>query len=100
MKLSPITGDTRDKFSLSADQKGVVVTDVSPDGAAAQRGLKPGDVIMEVQQEAVNTPAEVQDKVDRVRKLNRRSVLLLIQQQDGLHYIPVPLDASPAQKPG
>ncbi len=100
LKLAPLTGDTRDKFSLSADQKGVVVTDVTPDGAGAQRGLKPGDVIMEVQQEAVNSPAEVQEKVDRVRKLNRRSVLLLIQQQDGLHYIPVPLDASPVQKPG
>jgi len=100
MKLSPITSDARDKFSLNADQKGVVVTDVTPDGAAAQRGLKPGDVIVEVQQEAVTSPADVQDRVERVRKLNRKSVLLLIQQQDGLHYIPVPLDSGPAQKPG
>jgi serine protease Do len=100
LKLSPITGDTREKFSLNADQKGVVVTEVTPDGAAAQRGLKPGDVIVEVQQEAVHSPAEVQEKVDRVRKTNRRSALFLIQQPDGMHYIPLPLDSSPAQKPG
>ena len=34
------------------------------DGAAAKQGLKPGDVIVEVQQSEVNTPADVQEHVD------------------------------------
>ncbi len=83
LKLAPISQETKDKFSLGADQKGVVITDVAPNSSAAERGLKAGDVIVEVQQGEVWSPAEVQKKVDTVRKENRKSVLMLIQRQDG-----------------
>lgn len=49
----------RQKYGLSANQKGVLVTSVQEDGLAADRGLKPGDVITEVQQAEVNTPADL-----------------------------------------
>ena len=99
-RLSPITDDLRDKFKLSQDQKGVVVTDVMPDGTAAGRGLKPGDVIVEVQQEAVSSPADVQERMDRFRKQNRKTVLMLIQSGDGLRWVPVPLASDSLNKPG
>ena len=91
LSLAPITQDTKDKYQLGSNQKGVVVTDVAPDGPAANRGLKPGDVIVEVQQEPVATPGDVQSRVDGVRKQNRKSVLMLIQRQDNLQWVPVPL---------
>ena len=93
LSLAPITSDAKDKYQLGASQKGVVVTEVAPDGAAAQRGLKPGDVIVEVQQEPVSTPADVQSRVESVRKQNRKSVLMLIQRQDNLQWVPLPLGA-------
>ncbi len=99
-RLSPITDDLRDKFKLSQDQKGVVVTDVMPDGTAAGRGLKPGDVIVEVQQEAISSPADVQERLDRFRKQNRKTVLMLIQSGDGLRWVPVPLASDSLNKPG
>ena len=99
-RLSPITDETREKYKLAQDQKGVVVTEVTPDGNAAGRGLKPGDVIVEVQQEAVTTPAEVAERLDRYRKQNRRTVLMLIQNSDGLRWVPVPLAQTSQQKPG
>ena len=91
LTVSPITPDLRSKYSLRQDQKGVVVTNVQDAGNAATRGLKPGDVIVEVQQEPVNTPADVQERVDRFRRQNRRTVLMLVQSGDGLRWIPVPL---------
>ena len=99
-KLSPITDALRDKYKLAADQKGVVVTNVDSDGTASARGLKPGDVIVEVQQEAVSSPKDVQDRLDRYRKQNRKTVLMLIQNDDGMRYIPVPLATNSDQKPG
>ena len=93
MHISPITDEARDKYKLGADQKGVVITSVVPDSPAAQRGLKAGDVIVEVQQEQVSSPADVQERVDRVRKQNRKSVLMLVQGQDGLRWVPLPLEA-------
>ena len=99
LKLAPIDQESKDKYSLGADQKGVVITDVTPNSPAAERGLKAGDVIVEVQQGEVGSPADVQQKVDNVRKESRKSVLLLIQSQDGLHWVPVPLGAEQG-KPG
>jgi serine protease Do len=100
MKLAPISPETKDKFGLGDNQKGVVITEVSPDGPAAKQGLKPGDVIVEVQQSEVNTPQDVQQHVDSVRKENRRSVLMLIQRQDGMQWIPVPLGGGNDQQKG
>ncbi|HKM65378.1 MAG TPA: DegQ family serine endoprotease [Acidisphaera sp.] len=92
MSLAPISQQLRDKYSLGADQSGVVITDVKTGGAASERGLKPGDVIVEVQQEQVGTPADVQAKIDAVRKESRKSVLMLIQSSDGLRWVPLSLD--------
>jgi len=97
LKLAPITPDSRDKYQLGQDQKGVVITEVVPGTPAADKGLKAGDVIVEVQQEAVNSPADVQDRIERVRKSNRKSVLMLVQSSDGLHWVPLSLAANPRQ---
>ncbi len=99
-KLSPITDALRDKYKLAADQKGVVVTDIQSDGTAAARGLKAGDVIVEVQQEPVSSPKDVQDRLDKYRKQSRKTVLMLIQNDDGMRYIPVPLADQTDNKPG
>jgi serine protease Do len=95
LKLAPITPDARDKYQLGQDQKGVVITEVMPGTPAADKGLKAGDVIVEVQQEEVTSPADVQDRVDRVRKSSRKSVLMLVQTSDGLHWVPLTLAPNP-----
>jgi serine protease Do len=100
LQLGPITQDARDKYQIASDQKGVLVTGVNSGTPASDRGLKPGDVIVEVQQEQVNTPADVQDRIEKVRKSNRKSVLILVQSGDGLHWIPLSLAPDPDRKPG
>ena len=99
-RLSPLTDELRTEYKLSADQKGVVVTDVQSDGPAASRGVKPGDVIVEVQQEPVATPQDVQSRIEKYRKLNRKTVLMLVQNSDGMRWIPVPLDQQSDKQPG
>ncbi len=91
LRLAPITPETRERFQLGADQKGVLITGVLQGTPAADKGLKPGDVIIEVQQEEVITPADVQDRVEKVRKANRRSVLMLVQTGEGLQWVPLSL---------
>jgi len=92
--VAAIDAATREKLQLDDDQKGVIITEVQQGSAAASRGLKPGDIIVEVQQEAVNSPADVQKRLDALRKQkNRKSVLLLIQSKDTRHWVPLPLTA-------
>ena len=59
LKVLPAGPETKDKFQLSDTAKGVVVVEVQPDSVAAERGIKPGDLIVEVQQMAVATPADI-----------------------------------------
>ena len=37
------------------------------------------------------TPQDVQDRVDRYRKMSRKTVLMLVQNSDGLRWVPLPL---------
>ena len=98
LKIAPVTQDLKDKFQLQDTQKGVVITDVSPNTPAAERGLKPGDVIMEVQQGEVTSPDDVRKQVDAARKADRKFVLMLIQREGGVQYVPLSLSKVPAGK--
>jgi len=93
MKLSAITPEVRERFELDEAVTGVAVTDVDAEGAAADKGIRPGDVIVEVQQDEVSKPDEVLAKVEEMRTAERRAVLLLLRQRSGdLRFVAVTLD--------
>ena len=92
LSLSAISPDLRQKFSIGEDVAGVVVTAVTADSAAAEKGVKIGDVILEVGQEEVKSPGEVASKVDEARKANRKSLLLLIDRQGDLRFVALRID--------
>ncbi|HEX3863975.1 MAG TPA: DegQ family serine endoprotease [Stellaceae bacterium] len=93
LKLSNITPDLKEKFSLS-DEKGVVVVDVTKDGPAAEKGLRPGDVIMEAAQEEIKSASQVTGKIDDAKRAGRKSILLLVQRQGDLRFVALRLDQS------
>ncbi|MBM3490140.1 MAG: DegQ family serine endoprotease [Alphaproteobacteria bacterium] len=92
MKLARITPELRERFELKDDAKGVVVTEVTADSAAAERGVRPGDVIVEVAQEEVAQPQDVVDKVKKVQEAKRKTVLMLIQRASDLRFVPLKLE--------
>jgi serine protease Do len=75
-------------------QDGVVVAEVDPDGAAADKGLKQGDVILEVAGKSVNRPADVVDAIDAAKSGGKKSVLVRIKSNDGERYLTLPTRAS------
>ncbi|MDO9711227.1 DegQ family serine endoprotease [Paracraurococcus lichenis] len=91
LRVGPISPEVRERFSLKPEQKGVVVMEVAPNSPAAERELRPGDVIVEVQQERVNTPQEVQQRLEALRKQNRPTALLLIETPQGQRFVPLRL---------
>jgi serine protease Do len=100
LKLGTLTPEAREKYQLSADQKGVLITDVAAGSSAADHGLKPGDVIVEVQQQEVKAPADVVERVERVRKSDRKVVLVLVQSGDGMRWVPLSLAPDKNRAPG
>ncbi len=95
MKLAGIDDALRQKYQLAGAQKGVVVTDVGQAGAAADRGIRAGDVIVEVQQSEVAQPSDVQARIDDARRQKRPSVVMLVQSGEGMRWVPLPIGAAP-----
>ena len=91
LTLSAITGSAIQEFKLGDDAKGVLVTDVNGTGPAAEKGVRPGDLIVEVGQEEVASPEDVVRKVKEARDAGRKSVLLLVQGQNGLRFVAIRL---------
>jgi serine protease Do len=73
-----------------AGKTGVVVTDVDPNSAAAARGLKQGDVILEVAGKSVANPGDISDAVKSARADDKKSVLMKIRSAEGSHYVAIP----------
>jgi serine protease Do len=92
LSIAPLTEDLRSQFQIGKGVQGVLVTEVDPDSAAAQKRVKPGDVIVEVTQERVTDPQEVLVRVEEAKKSGRKSVLLLISDaKGGLRFVAVPV---------
>ena len=66
----------------------------SPASPAAARGLRPGDIVLEIQGKAVSTVADVEAAVKTARGDGRRAVLLRVKSPEGLRFVPLPLVAS------
>jgi serine protease Do len=91
LSVSGITPELRERFGLKPDQRGVVVTEVQPGSTAAEREIRAGDVIVEVQQERVTTPQELQARLEALRRQNRPTALFLIESQQGQRFVPLRL---------
>jgi serine protease Do len=72
-----------------AGNQGVVVADMDPDGAAAQKGMQVGDVILEAGGHAVSKPADVAAALAEAKKDNRKAVLLRVKSSDGTHFVAI-----------
>lgn len=74
-----------------AGKDGVVVTEVDPKSAAAERGFKEGDVILEVAGKTVGTAGEVRDAIAAARNDNKNSVLMRVKSGGSSRFVAVPL---------
>jgi serine protease Do len=74
-----------------AGEKGVVITDVNPDGPAATKGLRTGDVILDVAGKSVGSPAEVQKAVADARGSGKHSVLMRLKSGDSTRFVALPV---------
>jgi serine protease Do len=74
-----------------AGKDGVVVTEVDPKSAAAERGFKEGDVILEVAGKNVTSAGDVRDAITSARNDNKNSVLMRIKSGGSSRFVAVPL---------
>ena len=76
---------------VGAGDQGVAVVDVDPDGPAAGRGIRQGDVILEIGGKPVSTPAEVAGGIKAARDEGRKAVLMRVKSRDGTRFVAIAL---------
>lgn len=74
-----------------AGDQGVVIIDVDPDSDAAEKGLKAGDVILEVAGAPVKDPSDVAEGVRKAKDKGRAAVHMLVRSGDSQRFIALPL---------
>jgi serine protease Do len=93
LSLSQLSAETRKTFGIAESVDGVLVAEVAPGSLAAEKGLKPGDVIVEVAQEFMRSPEAVAAKVQSLKQEGRRNAQMMIASSNGdLRFVAVPME--------
>jgi serine protease Do len=73
------------------EHRGVIVMEVEPGGLAAGRGIDPGDLILDIAEEAIAAPEDVDRVVNTARNAGKHSVLMRIKSGDTAKFIALPI---------
>ena len=81
LTLLALTPEVREDLGLDAGERGVAVLEVDETSEAFEKGIRAGDVISEIGQQPVATPAEVAERFEAAREAGRKSILLLVRRE-------------------
>jgi serine protease Do len=91
LSVQDVTPQLARQSQVDPATKGAVVVDVAPDSPAADAGLEPGDVVLEVNRRAVASAAEYKNAVKGVKKGD--TALVRVRRGQATQYIPVRVKA-------
>jgi serine protease Do len=83
--LQPLTPEFKRQLQVNAE-RGLVVTEVDPDGPAAEAGFREQDVILEINRQPVATFEDVQAALERS---GDRPVLILMERRGQVVFLTV-----------
>jgi serine protease Do len=92
LSLAEMTEPLRQRYNIADEAAGVVVLNVDSKSNAAGKGLKAGDVIVEVDQNSVATPADVEKRVAVAKSNGYKVVTFLIYRQGDFQWVAVRTD--------
>ncbi len=92
--MSRITPERRKRFKLGKKVKGVVVTDVKGGSSAAEKRVRPGDIVRKIgpDHDAVKNPAQVKSKIETARKNNMKTILFLFERDGNPRFVAFKLE--------
>ena len=84
-----ISDATREKYSIPDNVRGLVVVEIDEFSDAALKGIRPGDVIDEMQQMHIASVADADAAIKRAKEGSRAMVLLRVMTGGGIRYVAV-----------
>ncbi len=92
MTLVAITDELRERYDLGDENEGVLVTMIDPNSSAAAEGIRPGDIILEIGLEPVNSPSQAAATLEKVCTGECKKVLILFKRGDASSFVAVDVD--------
>jgi serine protease Do len=92
MELSPLTTPLREELGLEAAQTGVAVTGVKGGSVADKNGVRPGDVILDINGAATKTVEDVKKGFATVHSAGRKFALVKILREKETAFITLPTE--------
>jgi serine protease Do len=84
LEVANLNDELRKRYNIQAKIKGgVVITGVEPNSAAAEKRLTPGTIIISVQQQPVNSAADLQSRVAKLKKDGKKAAVFLVSNGSG-----------------
>lgn len=87
LTLGGISDSNRREFQIPDDVQGALIVGVADMSEGAEKGLLVGDVIMEVNQQAVSSPEDAASVIKKAGKGGRNSVLLLVNREGDVRFV-------------
>ena len=87
--VTMLDDEMRAQFELGPDIQGIVVLEVVENGPAEEQSVEPGDIILEVNQNEVGSPPELQAQINQAKSEDQKSVLLLIDRKGDRRFVGV-----------
>ena len=75
----------------SGEGRGVVVTDVDPNGIGADRGVEVGDIILDIEGKEMKTTADVRKALADAREQGRRFAVARVKSGDSMRFVVFPV---------
>ena len=91
MRIAPLSEALREQYNIPSDVNGLLVANLSRSSDAAQSGMRPGDIIVQVYQRDVSELAELKDAIERATDAGRKAILLRIYRGGNYFLIPLKL---------
>lgn len=92
--VETITDTLRDEFAIAESiTEGIVITDTDPNGEAMSKGIIPGDVITEINQQAIKKPSDLTGVIKAAKRQKRGSILLLLNRDSDVRFVALKLKA-------
>jgi serine protease Do len=89
-KGTPKLGLTLAPASAVGANQGVTITAVDPNGPAAERGMKSGDVILDVAGKMVSSPSDVSKEIADLHKAGKKTVLMRVKSGNATRFVAIP----------
>src|SRR6185437_5317032 len=86
VEVADLDQQAHEQFNIPNNVKGAVVTQVDPGSASAEAGLKPGDVIQEIDRKPVK---DADDAVKLTENSDTKRTLVRVWDNGGSHYVVV-----------